>query len=130
MVIPASLLQEMVAHARASYPNEACGLLASQDGRVVSFYPIRNADNSPVSYRMNPQEQLRAMREIDDAGLELGAIYHSHTRTRAYPSRTDVGLAFYPDALYIIVSLADREPDARAYRIVAGEISEVPLQVM
>jgi proteasome lid subunit RPN8/RPN11 len=131
VVITESQVSEIVSHARSEFPNEACGLLASKDGSVVRFYPIKNAEASPVTYRMDPQDQLKAMLEIDDLDWELGAIYHSHTRTRAYPSQTDLSLAFYPDSLYIIVSLADTSaPDLRAYRIVDGEISEAPLETI
>ena len=130
MVIAGPFLQELVDHARREFPNEACGLLATRDGVVVRFYPVANADASPVHYRLDPREQLRAMLEMDDNDWELGAIYHSHTRTRAYPSATDVSLAFYPDALYVIVSLADEEhPEIRAFRIGDGEISEERLRV-
>ena len=119
----------MVDHARSEFPNEACGLLASNNGAIVRFYPIRNAEASPVTYRMEPQDQLKAMLEIDDQDWQLAAIFHSHTRTRAYPSKTDVSLAFYPDSLYVIVSLADdAAPEVRAYRILDGMISEVVLE--
>lgn len=125
MVIPESIVEEMVAQARTEYPNECCGLLAGKDGRVVARYPIRNADASPVHYTMDPKEQLRAVLEIDDLGLDLAAIYHSHTHTRAFPSPTDIELAFYPDSQYIIVSLADdRNPEVRAFSIADGRVTE------
>lgn len=131
MVISAGQVAEMVDHARSEFPNEACGLLASKDGKVVRFYPIANAESSPVTYRMDPQDQLKAMLEMDDLDWDLGAIYHSHTHTRAYPSQTDLSLAFYPDSLYIIVSLADADnPDVRAYRIVDNQISEESLEIV
>lgn len=130
MVIERRFVDAMIEHARGGFPNEACGLLAAQDGTVVHFYPIQNADASPVHYQIDPREQLRAMMDIDNNDWELGAIYHSHTRTRAYPSQTDVGLAFYPDALYIIVSLARWDaPDVRAYRIADDQITEEPLEI-
>jgi proteasome lid subunit RPN8/RPN11 len=120
----------MLEHARAEFPNEACGMLASRNGTVVRTYTMQNADASPVSYRIDPQEQLRVMMEIDDQGYDLGAIFHSHTRTRAYPSPTDVRLAAYPDTLYVIVSLADpAQPDVRAYRIVEGKVTEEPIEI-
>lgn len=130
MVIDRQFVDALVEHAQGEFPNEGCGLLATQDGTVVRFYPIRNADASPVHYNMDPQEQLHAMLDIDDRGWELGAIYHSHTHTRAYPSETDVGLAFYPDSLCLIVSIADMSaPEIRAYRILDGAIREQPLEV-
>jgi proteasome lid subunit RPN8/RPN11 len=129
MVIPARFVDVMIDQARREFPNEACGLLAVKDSVVTEIYPIRNSDASPVHYNMDPQEQLRAMLDMEDHGWELGAIYHSHTHTRAYPSQTDVGLAFYPDAAYIIVSLAQMTaPEVRAFRIVEGKISEEPLE--
>jgi proteasome lid subunit RPN8/RPN11 len=131
VVISERHITKMVDHARSEFPNEACGLLASSNGTVVRFYPIRNAEASPVTYRMEPHDQLTAMLDIDDQGWDLGAIYHSHTRTRAYPSPTDVSLAFYPDALYVIVSLANTaSPDVRAYRILNGAVTEEPLERM
>lgn len=106
-------------------------MLAAQDGVAVSFYPVRNAAESPVFFEMDSQEQLRSELEIEDRGWELGAVVHSHTRTRAHPSQTDVRLAFYPDAVYIIVSLAyPNAPDVRGYRIANGEIVEQPLEIV
>jgi proteasome lid subunit RPN8/RPN11 len=75
-------------------------------------------------------EQYRIQSAIEDAGHELGAIYHSHTRTAPVPSQTDINLAFYPEALYVIVGVAHEEPDVRAFRIVDGEVSEAPLEVL
>jgi [CysO sulfur-carrier protein]-S-L-cysteine hydrolase len=107
-----------VAHARAEFPNECCGMLAGEGGRAVRQYRAKNTEASPFMYVMEPREQLRIMDEIDERGLDLLAIYHSHTRSAAYPSRTDVELAFFPTALYLIVSIADRDaPEIRAFRI-------------
>jgi proteasome lid subunit RPN8/RPN11 len=120
----------MVAHLRNTFPDEGCGLLAAQDGTVTKVYPIKNVSESPVIYQIDPQGQLEAMMDMDDRGWDLGAIFHSHTRTRAYPSQTDVKLSFYPDALQIIVSLANADrPDVRAFRIENGEIREETLQI-
>lgn len=131
MVISQSLVDQIVAHARAGFPNEVCGLVATERDQAVRVYPIDSLDPSPVHYHMDPKQQLRAITEIDDHEWEMGAIYHSHTRTRAYPSSTDVKLAFYPNTLYVIVSLADESrPDLRAYRIEDAQIAEVPVQVV
>lgn len=131
MVISAKYVDEMIEHARQTFPNESCGLLATQDDQVVHFYRVENADASPVHYNMDPKQQLEAMLEIDDRGWELGAICHSHTRTRAFPSATDIRLAMYPDTLYIIVSLADEaNPDVRAFLIEGGEPAEVALEIV
>jgi len=127
--IARELIDEVVAHARADAPNECCGMIAADDGRAVRVYPADNAAASPLRYEIDPQDQYRIEMEIDDAGLELGAIYHSHTRSEPYPSQTDVNLAFHPHALYIIVGVAGEEPEIRAYRIVDGDVSEAPLEV-
>lgn len=104
-------------------------MIAADNGRAVRVYPATNAAASPLRYEIDPQDQLRIQTTIDDAGLELGAIYHSHTRSAPYPSQTDVNLAFYPEAVYVIVGLAEREPEVRAYRIVDSAIEEVELAI-
>ena|SRR5438067_512004 len=120
----------IVTQALAEHPNEACGLLAGRDGAATRVFPMTNAERSPVIYRMEPAEQLRVFNQIDEAGLELVAIYHSHTRSPAYPSSTDVSLAYYPEAVYLIVSLRDQEnPDLRGFRIVDGKVQEVWLDI-
>jgi [CysO sulfur-carrier protein]-S-L-cysteine hydrolase len=130
MRIGRAFVDEIVAHARDDLPNECCGIVATSDGSAVHVYRATNAEASPVRYSLEPGEQYRITMEIEERGWELGAIYHSHTRSPAYPSQTDVNLAFYPDALYLIVSLADPEsPDMRAFRIVDGKIDEAELTI-
>lgn len=130
MRIGRGLLDEMVDHARAEIPNECCGIVAEQDGSAIKVFRAANAEASPVRYGLDPREQYRIMKEIEQEGWSLGAIYHSHTRSPAYPSQTDVNLAFYPEALYVIVSLSDPErPDVRAFRIVEGQIDEAELSI-
>ncbi len=115
----------LLAHARAEYPNEACALLAGRDGVVERVYALPNAEASPTFYVVEPKAQLRAMTEMDDLGLDLVGIFHSHVATEAYPSRTDVELAAYPEAAYLILSLADaEEPVLRAFRIRDGRVEE------
>ncbi len=115
----------LVAHAKEEFPNECCGLLAGRNGRVERVYRGTNVDHSPYTYLMDPKEQLAAFKDMEAAGLDLVGIYHSHTHTAAYPSKTDVAKAFYPDALYMIVSLARREtPEIRAFRLLDAEIVE------
>ena len=122
--------EALVAHARAEYPNEACALLAGRDGAAERVYALPNAEASPTFYVVEPKAQLRAMTEMDDLGLDLVGIFHSHVATEAYPSRTDVELAAYPDAAYLILSLADRAaPVLRAFRIRDGQVDEEPVQV-
>jgi [CysO sulfur-carrier protein]-S-L-cysteine hydrolase len=129
MRIASEHLDRIIRQAREELPNECCGILATRDGAVVKVFPATNAEASPVRYSLDPKEQFQITKEIEDEGWELGAIYHSHTRSRAYPSQTDVNLAFYPDALYLIVSLEDPEsPDLRAFRIVDEAIDEVALE--
>ena len=124
------LLKEMVEHGLREFPNEACGLLAGTDGVPARFFAMRNLDASPVSYRLDPNEQLRVFDEMDDAGLELLGIFHTHTHSEAYPSETDTKLAFYPEATYLVMSLADRvHPELRAFRIVEDEITEEELTI-
>jgi len=118
-----------VAQARAEAPNECCGMIATQDGRAVQLYRATNAAASPLRYEIDGMEQYRIQMEIEDRGWELGAIYHSHTRSQPYPSQTDINLATYPDSLYVIVGVAGPEPEVRAYRIVDGQVSEAPLDV-
>jgi [CysO sulfur-carrier protein]-S-L-cysteine hydrolase len=116
---------QMVEHGLAAFPNEACGLLAGKDGRPVKFFPMTNRDSSPVSYRLDPKEQLTVFDEIDDEGWDLLAIFHTHTHSEAYPSETDLRQAFYPEALYLLMSLSDREkPVLRGFRIENGAIGE------
>lgn len=115
----------MVRHALAEYPNEACGLLAGKAGQVEKVYRMMNTEHSPVSYCLDPEEQVRAFMEIEEKGWELSALYHSHIHLPAYPSARDVEMAFYPDSLYVIISLAEADrPSLRAFRIVDGVISE------
>ena len=129
MRISRELLEDVIAHARADAPNECCGMIASRDGEAVAVHRARNAAASPLRYEIDGMEQYKIQTEIEDAGLELGAIYHSHTRSAPEPSQTDVNLAFYPEALYVIVGVKDAEPDVRAWRIVDGNVSQVPLEI-
>jgi proteasome lid subunit RPN8/RPN11 len=119
--ISKELARELVDHAVADLPNECCGMIAGRGGTATRVLPAANSEGSPFMYVMDPREQLRIMDAIDDSGDDLLAIYHSHTRSAAYPSRTDVELAFYPDTLYLIVSIADRDaPEIRAFRLSKG----------
>lgn len=134
VAVSADLIQELVDHARAEEPNEACGLIvgdrpAADGGVARRFVALRNRAASPFRYEIHPDDLLRLTIETDDAGEVFWAIVHSHVRSTAYPSPTDVGLAFYPDALYVLVSLAEDEPALGAFRIVGGEIHPVELLV-
>ena len=130
MRISRHLLDDVIAHARADAPNECVGMIASRDGEAVAVHRARNAAASPLRYEIEGKEQYRIQTAIEDAGLDLGAIYHSHTRSDPLPSQTDINLAFYPDAVYVIVGVKDPErDDVRAWRIVDGQVSEAPLEV-
>jgi proteasome lid subunit RPN8/RPN11 len=128
--ISRQLLDDVVAHARADAPNECCGMIATRDGEAVAVHRTRNIHASPLRYEMEPNEQIRVLNAIDEAGHELGAIYHSHTRSEPVPSPTDVNLAkWWPEPLYVIVGLDGDAPDVRAWRIVDGAVSEAALEV-
>jgi [CysO sulfur-carrier protein]-S-L-cysteine hydrolase len=127
--ISRQLLDDVIAHAREDAPNECCGMIASSDGEAVAVHRARNTAASPFRYEMDGMEQYRIQTEIEDAGLQLGAIYHSHTRSAPEPSQTDINLAFYPEALYVIVGLKSSQPDVRAWRIVDGQVSEAALEI-
>jgi proteasome lid subunit RPN8/RPN11 len=130
MRIARSLIDEIVAHAREDLPNECCGMVGGVDGDARSVYRAANAEASPFRYSIDAREQFRLMREIEEAGEELAGIYHSHTKSAAYPSQTDVNLAAWPDAVYLIVSLADPEdPVTRGFWIREGEIADAELVV-
>lgn len=122
---------QIVQHCQDEYPNEACGILAGHDGAVEKIYAMANAEPSPSFYIMDPQEQFRVLKEMRQTGRELVAIYHSHTGSQAYPSATDVRLAYYPEAVYLIVTLLDRNnPAARGFTIIDGEITETTISVI
>jgi proteasome lid subunit RPN8/RPN11 len=136
------MVQALIDHARAGVPNEACGLIvgdrtAAAGGRALRFEPTRNAAASPYRYEIHPDDLYRLTVATDDADQVFWGIVHSHTHTPAVPSPTDTGLAFYPDALYILVSLAGDDadpgpglPSVRAWRIVDGTTHEVALDVV
>jgi proteasome lid subunit RPN8/RPN11 len=122
--------KEIVEQALREFPNEACGVIASEDGTPVRVYPMTNADASPATYRLDGKEQLRVFDELDDRGWDLWGIYHSHTHSDAYPSETDRRLAFYPDSRYLVLSIARRDaPVLRSFFIRDGHVEEEELTV-
>ncbi len=131
MKISQTLIDEMVAHAREDLPNECCGMIGGRDGEATSVVRVENAAASPLRYEMDPQAQYNALKSIEDAGEELVAIYHSHTRSAAYPSQTDVNEAvMWPEQVYVIVSLQDEDaPDVKAFDLADLEIADVDLDV-
>ncbi|MGH3932642.1 MAG: Mov34/MPN/PAD-1 family protein [Pseudonocardiaceae bacterium] len=133
LTIRRDLVDAMVAHARRDHPDEACGVLAGPVGadRPERFVEMVNAERSPTFYRFDSGEQLAVWRAMDAADEEPVVIYHSHTATEAYPSRTDISYAAEPGAHYVLIST--RDPDIhelRSYRIIDGEVSEEPVEVV
>lgn len=131
LTIDHTTYNQIVAHARRDHPDEACGLVACRGGRPTRVIPMANAARSPTFYEMDPLEQLRVFNDMEDAGEDLLVIYHSHTATEAYPSRTDINIAGYPDAHYVLVSTryAD-EVEFRSFRIVDRVASEETVTVV
>ena len=130
MQIPRELLDEVVGHARQEAPNECCGMVGSRDGSAIKVYPAVNVEASPLRFMIEPREQLRIHNEIEAEGLDLGAIYHSHTRTEPKPSQTDINFSRgWPGVIWIIVGLAGAEVEVRAYEIEDGRVAESELLV-
>jgi len=130
--ISRALLDQIVAHTRADHPDEACGVIAGPAGSdtPARFIAMTNAARSPTFYEFDSMEQLAVWREMDDRDEEPVVIYHSHTATEAYPSRTDISYAGEPDAHYLLVSTADQNTEEiRSFRIVGGEVTEEEVQV-
>jgi [CysO sulfur-carrier protein]-S-L-cysteine hydrolase len=133
LTIERAIVDKIVAHARADHPDEACGIVAGAAGSDVPgrFVPMANAERSPTFYRFDSQEQFRLWREMDDADEEPIVIYHSHTATEAYPSRTDIRYAAEPNAHYVLVSTRDPEDaEFRSYRIVDGVVTEEEVRIV
>jgi proteasome lid subunit RPN8/RPN11 len=141
VTIPAGIVQQLIEHARAEYPNEGCGLIvgdgpAADGGSAIRWEPTRNKAASPYRYEIHPDDLLRLTLVTEEAGEAFWAIVHSHTSSPARPSPTDLGLAFYPESLYVLVSLAPDEtdptsgvPSVRSWTIRDGEATEVELLV-
>jgi len=131
MKIAQSLIDEMVAHAREDLPNECCGMIGGRDGEASEVVRVANSAASPLRYEMDPQEQYDALKSIEADGGELLGIYHSHTKSAAYPSQTDVNQAVaWPEQVYVIVSLADPDdPDVKAYWLKDLKIADAEIAV-
>lgn len=131
MRIAQSLIDEMVAHAREDLPNECCGMVGGADGEANVVIPVVNSAASPLRFEMDPQGQYNALKAIEDDGREMLAIYHSHTKSAAYPSQTDVNQAVnWPDAIYLIVSLQDEDaPEVKGYWLKDLAIADAELIV-
>jgi len=129
--IESALLERIVAHARRDFPNECCGMLGVRDGRAVAIHEATNLAASPLRFEVEGREILHAQDAFEDEGAELGAIYHSHTRSEPYPSQTDINFAAgWPGVEWLIVGLRrDGEPTVRSYRIDDGVVTEVEVEV-
>jgi len=132
LTISAELRSKIIAHATADHPDEACGIVAGPAGsdRPERFIPMLNAERSPTFYRFDSLEQLRVWREMEDRDEEPVVIYHSHSATEAFPSRTDISYASEPEAHYVLVSTADPDrPEFRSFRILDGTVTEEDVAV-
>ena len=131
MRIAQRLIDQIVAHAREDLPNECCGMVGGSDGKATAVIRVENSAASPLRFEMDPQGQYDALKAIEKGDGELLAIYHSHTKSAAYPSQTDVNQAVnWPDAIYVIVSLEDPEsPDVKAYWLKDLKIADAELLV-
>ncbi len=133
LILDAATRDAIIAHARRDHPDEACGVICGPAGsdRAERLIPMANAERSPTFYRFDSMEQLRVWRDMDDRGEVPVVIYHSHTATEAYPSRTDISYASQPDAHYVLVSTRDADAaDFRSYRIVDGKVNEEEVRVV
>ena len=131
MALPRSAREQIMAHCQRQYPKEACGLLAGADGIVQQVYSMRNVEESPIGYAMDPKEQLGVERAMRSRAQQLIGIYHSHTASSAYPSTVDVRLAISPDISYLIISLKDHAtPVVQSYRIEGEQVRPEAIQVV
>ena len=122
--------EQLIAQSKEGAPDEVCGILAGKDGVVEKIYPMINEDKSASSFLMQPQEQLKVMKEIRSLNLKMVAIYHSHPETKSYPSAHDVELAFYPDSSYVIISLEDKDnPQICSFKITDDKITQEDLKI-
>ncbi len=125
LTLPKQIIDDIAAQAQAEAPNECCGIIAGKDGLATKLFQARNAEASPFRYNVDTEDLFRIYRECEENDWEFLVIYHSHTASEAYPSSTDVRLAFWPEAYYVLISLQDAErPIVRAFRILDGAVSE------
>src|SRR3989338_2776050 len=131
MVITRKVYESMIDHAKKGYPNEACGILAGKPGGPSDqFFPMKNLDESSISYFMDPKEQLSVFKRMRELGVEMSGIFHSHVASEALPSQKAIPLGFYPDVSYLIVSLSDRQhPVRRSFRIKEEKVAEEEIRI-
>lgn len=129
--LPKQHADQIITHARSQAPLECCGVIAGINGKVTKIYTATNIEQSPVRYNIAPREILDIYKKIEEKGWQLLGIYHSHTHSEAYPSPTDIKLAFWTDSLYLIISLQNAEqPVIRAFHIRDGTMKEIPLKIV
>ena len=130
MEIPQSIFDRMVAQARREIPIESCGILAGQNGRIEKIYEMSNADNSGTHFSLKPHEQFAVIKDIRSAGLKMIGIYHSHPATPARLSEEDIRLAITPDVVYLVISLLGEKPCLKCFHVAAGDVIEVPIEIV
>ena len=131
VALSGEFFKQVVRHCRNEYPNEACGILAGKGAKVEQVYEMVNADKSAVTFLMDGKDQLKVIKEIRSLGLEMLGIYHSHIASKAFPSRHDVEMAFYPEASCVIISIQDKNnPVAKSFKIKEGRIEEEELKIV
>lgn len=129
IVIPQSLMDEMLLHAKEAYPKEACGILSGSGMNAEKLYRMKNIDDSSVTYMMEPKEQFQVMKEIEKQGRKMTAIYHSHPASPPYPSPRDISLASYPDTVYVIIGITGKTPEINAFLIREEEVEEIEISI-
>lgn len=131
LILKKYLFDQIIRQCQDELPNEACGILAGKDEQVEKVFEMSNAQRSPDFYFMDASEQLKVMKEIRNSGLEIIGIYHSHVKSKAYPSAKDVKLAFYPETSYVILSLKEKNnPQIKAFKIQENSIVEEKLRIL
>lgn len=130
LTIPRAIHAELIAHAQADAPIEACGILGGTEGAVSAIYRMANTDQSNEHFTMDPKEQFAVVKELRNRGVGMLAIYHSHPETPARPSEEDIRLALTPGVSYVIVSLAGAEPDIKSFRITDGVVEPEPIEIV
>ncbi|WP_298270072.1 M67 family metallopeptidase [Geobacter sp.] len=130
LTIPRAIHDDLIAHARADFPIEACGILGGTDGAASAIFRMANTDRSNEHFMMDPKEQFAVVKELRNRGLAMLAIYHSHPESPARPSEEDIRLALTPGVSYVIVSLAGAEPDVKSFRIAGGVVEPEPIEIV
>lgn len=128
--ISKDVLDQIIAHAKKDLPNETCGYLAGNDGAVTHSYQLTNVDHSPEHFSFDPAEQFQTVKDARNKGLQVIANYHSHPVTPARPSQEDIRLAFDPNILYFIISLAQPEPVVKAFQIINGTVTNEEISIL